>query len=323
MEGYHQAMERSLQQVQPPSDGRASTRWASPRPAPGRVAFRLRYKAVRVTALLLILGVVLAWGGRMELRRRARAHWKHTLPVEVVLLRHGSVPPQTVHLLIEGFPRLERKLARELARYRPGAPPPFSFRAHGPVPVEELPPEPPESLQIWHRVAHYVRLERYLAQVHERGRLRLRRGVLRLYVITEPPHDRLRFVEGFGGGEIGVVRAALDDTNLDQALLAMAHELLHCLGAVDKYDAAGHATFPDGLAEPDRVPLYPQQYAEIMVGEVPTQPDEGRPIETLAEVRVGPATAQEIGWLQRGRLSPAQYGKDLLHLGGPSSALHR
>ncbi|MDW8280458.1 MAG: hypothetical protein RMK29_02020 [Myxococcales bacterium] len=316
-------MECLLWQAQLPSDDRVSTRMASSRAMGRQAAFRRRHKAVRVTVLLLVLGAVLAWSGRMELRRRARAHWNHTLPVEVVLLRHGSVPPQTVHLLIEGFPRLERMLARELARYRPGAPPPFSFRAHGPVPIDELPPEPPASLRLWHRAAHYVRLERYLARVHERGRLQLRSGVLRLYVITEPPHNRLRFVEGFGGGEIGVVRAALDDTNLDQALLAMAHELLHCLGAMDKYDDAGHAIVPDGLAEPDRVPLYPQRYAEVMVGEVPMKPDEGRLVETLAEVRVGPTTAQEIGWLQRGRLSAAQYSRGPLHSGGPWSALNR
>jgi hypothetical protein len=53
---------------------------------------------------------------------------------------------------------------------------------------------------------------------------------------------------------------------------------------------------PAGLAEPGLLPRYPQRAAEIMVGEVPEAADQGRLVESLDEVRVGPVTAMEIGW---------------------------
>ena len=80
--------------------------------------------------------------------------------------------------------------------------------------------------------------------------------------------------------------------------VVIAHELLHTLGATDKYDPAGHAVVPAGLAEPDRSPTFPQRYGELMVGEVPLDPMRGRLIASLAELRVGPITAVEIGWVR-------------------------
>jgi hypothetical protein len=41
---------------------------------------------------------------------------------------------------------------------------------------------------------------------------------------------------------------------------------------------------------------YPQRYAEIMVGELPLAPGEGRLPASAAELGVGPDTAAEIGW---------------------------
>ena len=49
--------------------------------------------------------------------------------------------------------------------------------------------------------------------------------------------------------------------------MVMAHELLHTLGATDKYDPASDAPrFPEGYGDPRQVPLYPQQFAELMAG---------------------------------------------------------
>ena len=52
--------------------------------------------------------------------------------------------------------------------------------------------------------------------------------------------------------------------------VVIAHELMHTLGATDKYDPANNLPiFPQGFAEPDREPLYPQRFAEIMGGRIP------------------------------------------------------
>ena len=49
--------------------------------------------------------------------------------------------------------------------------------------------------------------------------------------------------------------------------VVIAHEILHTLGASDKYDPATRAPlFPIGYAEPEREPRFPQEFAEIMAG---------------------------------------------------------
>jgi hypothetical protein len=77
----------------------------------------------------------------------------------------------------------------------------------------------------------------------------------------------------------------------------MAHEVLHTLGATDKYDPVTNMPiFPFGYAEPDRAPLHPQDKAELMGGRVPRSPREAEIPRDLSQVVIGPATALEIGW---------------------------
>jgi hypothetical protein len=260
-----------------------------------------RFKAVRVALLLMVLAGVTAWGLLKAAERRARREWVRKVPVDIVLLQRAGVPPQTSVLLHEALPRLDHALTAEFGRYRRTAERPFSFTLQGPVPILKGPPDPPEEDGWVARTYYYLQLRRYLTRLHEQGGVYLRPDAIRLYVVLEPVRRRMRFVEGFGasGGDLGVVRAAVDSGTVDQALMAMGHELLHCLGATDKYDGEGHAVEPEGLAEPQRVPPYPQAYAEIMVGEVPLQPGRGRLVESLAEMRIGPATALEIGWIKQ------------------------
>lgn len=99
------------------------------------------------------------------------------------------------------------------------------------------------------------------------------------------------------GGRIGFVEVELADDMADFALFVAAHELLHTLGATDKYDAAGRARVPEGLADPERAPRFPQLAAEVMARNVPLSATQERPPESLDELAVGPTTAQEIGWL--------------------------
>jgi len=123
----------------------------------------------------------------------------------------------------------------------------------------------------------------------------------RIYVQVEPAEATPRsFAEGVGalGGEVGLVRTGVGGGDASLALAAIPHELLHCLGASDKYDPAGHALEPQGLVEPGRTPPYPQRLAEWMVGEVPLGPGRGRLPESLAELAVGEVTAREIGWVR-------------------------
>ena len=108
--------------------------------------------------------------------------------------------------------------------------------------------------------------------------------------------------------------AAPDSTGLQKGLVAvshlyadgeasgsnsvvLAHELLHTLGATDKYDLrTGQPLAPDGLGEPDRAPTYPQDTGEIMAGRIATSASEAVIPDSLSSLTVGPVTAREIGW---------------------------
>jgi hypothetical protein len=81
--------------------------------------------------------------------------------------------------------------------------------------------------------------------------------------------------------------------------VVVAHELLHTLGASDKYDrATGLPVAPDGLGDPGQSPLFPQRYGEIMAGRIATGASTAIIPESLAPMVVGPASAREIGWLR-------------------------
>jgi hypothetical protein len=56
--------------------------------------------------------------------------------------------------------------------------------------------------------------------------------------------------------------------------------------------------YPDGYAEPDKAPLLPQDFAEIMGGRIPRSQHEAEIPESLDQVLVGAATAREINWLK-------------------------
>ena len=81
--------------------------------------------------------------------------------------------------------------------------------------------------------------------------------------------------------------------------VVIAHELLHTVGASDKYDAVSNQPlFPAGYADPEQRPRYPQRRAEIMAGRMATSAASFRDAQRLKEVVIGEATAREIKWRQ-------------------------
>ncbi|MEJ2515006.1 MAG: hypothetical protein P8080_03635 [Gammaproteobacteria bacterium] len=105
--------------------------------------------------------------------------------------------------------------------------------------------------------------------------------------------DSLGLRKGLIGVAHGFAAPRLAGTNA----LVLAHELLHTLGATDKYDpATSRPLWPEGYAEPDAEPLHPQRRAEIMAGRLPVSENEAVLPAGLAVTTVGPATAREIGW---------------------------
>ena len=81
--------------------------------------------------------------------------------------------------------------------------------------------------------------------------------------------------------------------------MVITHELLHTLGATDKYDlATNQPLYPEGYAEPDQQPLFPQEKAEIMAGRIPLSETKAAMPEGLTHTLIGEKTAREIKWIE-------------------------
>lgn len=104
---------------------------------------------------------------------------------------------------------------------------------------------------------------------------------------------------GIKNGSYGVVNAVSSRQMAARNRIIITHELLHILGASDKYDLfTGQPLAPDGLADPTQKPLYPQQRAEIMGGRIANSASRWRRPASLKSCVIGTMTATEIGWLK-------------------------
>jgi hypothetical protein len=105
---------------------------------------------------------------------------------------------------------------------------------------------------------------------------------------------------GMQKGMVGIVNAFADRRHAGSNNVVIAHEFLHTLGSIDKYEAgSGLPLYPQGYAEPDRKPRYPQQFAEIMGGRIPLDELDAVIPKNLKHVLIGAETAAEIQLLDQ------------------------
>ena len=84
---------------------------------------------------------------------------------------------------------------------------------------------------------------------------------IKLFVLYHDPavSPALPHSVGLQKGLFGIVNVFADAGMKGSNDTVIAHELLHTLGATDKYDLrSNQPSYPDGYAEPEREPLYPQ-----------------------------------------------------------------
>jgi hypothetical protein len=262
--------------------------------------------AVRVTVLSLVLVGVLLHAAKDAWARRVRNRWDRTLDVAVVLVQApgaGAVDPAAVSAFRARTPALAARFGEEHARIteRHARAAPFRFDIYGLAAAGEPPPRP-EGDGLTDQLRYAWRLRRWVAAVDDAANVSGGAYDARVYVVARRPESAERQrVEGRSehGGWIGLVEVELDPEMADLALAVAGHELLHTLGAEDSYGASGAARLPEGFAEPERVPLYPQRFAEIMARGRPLAPGREAMLETLDELAVGRATARAIGWTTR------------------------
>jgi hypothetical protein len=265
----------------------------------GATRSRLFFR-VRVAVLLAILIGLVSYAWIDRRRRRARNAWDHTLDVAIVAVRMGPVSDESFSTMRERIPLLEERLDDQLHRYRSRSMRPFAFTLAGPVDMDRPPPTL-DSESLWDQLRYAYRLWRYARDADARAGLDSEPFDARIYLSARPPSTEERqMVEGSSQqkGRLGTVEVELDPGMVDFALFVVCHELMHTLGANDKYGPSGRTLIPRGLAEPNLKPLYPQRYAEVMARNRPISRSKEVPPVSLDELGVGPDTAAEIGWVK-------------------------
>ncbi|MES2502041.1 MAG: hypothetical protein V4545_05495, partial [Pseudomonadota bacterium] len=124
---------------------------------------------------------------------------------------------------------------------------------------------------------------------------------IKLYLLYYNPKANpvLSHSTALNKGRIGRVNLFGDAKYADKNLVILAHELLHTLSASDKYNLETTLPiFPEGFAEPDKQPLYPQDLAELMGGRIPINESKAEIPKSLSFTTIGNKTALEIGWLK-------------------------
>ena len=262
------------------------------------------FRRARLVILIGLLFSTIVWAAETEHRKRVRTSWERPIRVGIVMLAGEGANVNVDHWR-RGLGTLSSRLDAEMRRWRGAGKPPFQFELVGPFRWDGAFPLPPPSDHFADRALYMLGLWRVLRDIDGVAGVDQSNWDVRLYVFgARVPGWYGSFAEGVGiqNGEVALVRVSAGG-DISLPLQVIGHELLHTVGASDKYDDGGHALEPEGLVEPERAPRYPQVHAEWMVGEVPVSPGAGISPSSLDDLSVGPVTAREIGWAPPVRLA--------------------
>lgn len=254
----------------------------------------MSFRRLRILILLSVLGTVAAityW------ERWSVAQWHSPLQIVIYPINGDNsekVASYIVTLSAAQFEEIPVFIRKQSERYRLQALllPQVTL---GKV-VDTAPPMPPTtrrsmldtlwwSLQLRYYVFHNTPFWQSL-------------GRIKLFVVFHQGQDGIPLEHSLGlqKGLLGVIHAFARPAQNAQNNVVITHELLHTLGATDKYDANLLPIYPEGFAEADGGEHYPQKLAEIMAGRIAISPEQAVMPTSLAQCVIGAKTAYEIQW---------------------------
>ena len=253
------------------------------------------WRTLRISVLLLVLLVVAAqaWFDRFSTTRWQRTVFVGAFPVS------ADASPVTADYLAQldqgKIDEVSDFVNAEARRYGVGVDEPIELQLY--PTLASAPPALDPGAGILTRIIWSLRLRYYRSRALTAASPRPKIALFLLYhdpaLASSLPHSA-----GLQRGLTAVVHLFASRSQEAQNRIVITHELLHTFGATDKYDlATGLPTYPDGFADPQLMPRYPQQLAEIMAARMPLSAAQARLPDSLEDERVGPLTAREIGWI--------------------------
>jgi len=256
------------------------------------------FKLFRVVLLLSILFVIIVSSWMTEKRMAA---WERPILVTIfpiVADEDTSTLEFTRDVELSYFADVNRFFDRESVPYGFNVTPAFRFQL---APVSsELPPEVPDQFSSA-GIAWWSLKMRWWSWMKDL-KSDLVSPDIQMYVLFHGLNggSEVGISVGMRKGRYGIVKAYAKESMSPHNLVVFTHELLHVLGATDKYVlSTGEPIFPQGFANPDQRPLFPQLKAEIMGGRIPLNSFSSKMADSLEECRIGRLTGEEIGFLSQ------------------------
>jgi hypothetical protein len=256
------------------------------------------FRTLRISLLLVVLSAVAL--GAWQSRARSTA-WDSTLWIAIYPLSADASEVSDgfiAQLTPETFAPVRTFFEREAERHGVALREPVRVDLYDRV--DDLPPAYDAGANVLSRMLWSLRLRWWAWDAGDQeGRVP---PDIRVFVLFHDPAITQRVPHSLGlqKGLLGVVHAFADRDMIGQNNIVIAHELMHTLGATDKYDAqSGQPVFPDGYGDPGQDPLHPQAQAEVMAGRRALSASEWEMPASLRSVVVGSLTAAEINWADR------------------------
>lgn len=250
---------------------------------------------MRRLRILVLLGLLAGALGFTWLEQSMARSWQGPLVVELTPINGDGSAATAAYIAgldAQDFGDINRFLEREIARY--GAPVSQAIDLTIKPELKQIPPAPPGDGNVFSTMAWSLKLRTWVYR--QSGQWQPQLGTVKLFVLYHLPQDGKALPHSLGlqKGLIGVVHAYAEHKQSGQNAIVIAHELLHTLGATDKYGAGGYPVYPAGVADPEVGEQGAQTRAEIMAGRYVNAAGRLTMPDSLDACVIGSATAHEI-----------------------------
>ena len=253
------------------------------------------FRQLRILFLLFILFLV---AGTTWLTKLRATDWDKPLRVVIYPINGDGSERSSAYIATldkEVFAPVSEFMQREAERY--ALPLDEPIRIYLAPEVKNSPPRPPPDRNVLGVMWWSLKM-RYWA--YREGDYDGPAANIRMFVNYYDPdhHAWLDHSLGLEKGLIGLVNGYASHRLAARNNIIIAHELLHTVGASDKYDLSNNQPiYPHGYAEPSRRPLHPQPRAEIMAGRIPVSKTWATMPHSLSATMIGEQTGREIRWI--------------------------
>lgn len=253
------------------------------------------FARIRILLLLIALGFTVLYSNH---QKEASRSW--VKPLEVVIFPINGDNTETTEQYIQSlknsdFDPINQWLNQQASRYILGIDTPARF--HLGDSINKLPPILKNQSSFLDVVWWGLTIRWWAFRNTPDNKSNLER--VRMFVIYQQGKEgqALSHSLGLEKGLIGIIYAYAEQKQTKQNNIVIAHEFLHTVGATDKYNRDGSAKSPEGLANPEKQPVYPQNRAEIMSGHIQLSKAKSKMALSLKSTLINAYTAREINWL--------------------------